>query len=191
MLTNTTPNTTSNEQMPPHSHGYGGNSLARTLASNEAGARYGLTRPASILNIAAAVVRNSALEVKGMAIATGKQAKVLNQELKGSDRHKLGLIDAINHSMIAADPAVLMEWARLCGVAVVHIPPVGLVDDIELMTSYSQFMKEVGDVAEQLNATLADRRVTAAEVDRMKKESRDVIQSLYSFITRLEALKED
>lgn len=194
MLTNT-PNQAQHDHILPPSQainaGYVGTSLDRTLAANKAGTSYGLTRPASILSIAEKVVTHSPNGLKGMAISTLSTAKSLDNQLKGRERHKLGLIDAINHSMIAGDYAVLMEWARLGGLAVVHLPPVGLVDDIELMTSFSQFMKEVGDVAEQLNSTLADRRVTAAEVGSMNKEAREVIQSLYGFIARLETLIED
>jgi hypothetical protein len=185
MLTNTTP-----RQDDPEYRGIFGR-LDRTLATNEPRANYGLTRPGSILNIAAGVVRNSNFGIKAMAIATGKKSNVLNNELSGCDRHKLGLIDAINHSMIAGDYSVVMEWARLGGLSVVHLPPVGLVDDIELMTCYAQFMKEVGDVAEQLNETLADRKVTASEAEKVNKEAREVIQSLYCFLTRLEALIEE
>lgn len=187
MLTKTTPNSTKsfNAQI------MGRTSLDRTLATNEPMTGYGLTRPGSILQIATGVVRGFDGGAKALAIATGKPVKVLNNELCGSERHKLGLIDTINHSMIANDYSVCMEWARLGGFAIIKPPCLGLVDDIELMTSYSRFMKEVGDVAQQLNDTLADRKVTLAEAQAMVKEAHEVVSALFAFIARINSLVED
>lgn len=178
-------------KMPLLKMAFSPTSLDRTLAANKPKTGYGLTCPSAILNIADFVVKNSTLKVKGMAIATHKTAAVLRNELNGCERHKLGLIDAINHSMIADDYAVLIEWARLGGLGVVHLPCVDSVDDIELMNSYARFIKEVGDLSKCLDDTLADRKVTAAEMTVMNKEAREVIQGLYSFIANLESRIED
>lgn len=120
----------------------------------------------------------------------GYSRGVLSAQLKNAERHKFGLLDAYQQSVAVNDPAVPKAWCAQFGLATVQIPTPECIGDVSLMCSFSAFIKEMGDVCEQFNQTMADNRVESHEVDAMRKQAMELINALMLLIMRLEALQE-
>jgi len=111
----------------------------------------------------------------------------VNPNVAGS---KFGLLDAARVMSATYDYSILHALGMHLNHTCIYLGDYAGVADAELLETYANFHREVGDMAKEVSAALADRVVTHDEVQRIKKEGAEMIRMHFAFIARLEAIAE-
>lgn len=127
--------------------------------------------------------------LSGLSERLGKSVKTLSNELNpGQTRHKLGLGDAVELMRITRNYKPLQAVAAALNHTVVYLGDVSATSDTELLNTYAEWHREIGDVAREVAAALQDGLIEREEYLRVRKEGMEQIHVFFQFLARLEAL---
>lgn len=113
-----------------------------------------------------------------------------NKVNPNQETHHLGLIESIPIQLIAEDYRILRAYAHTLNHVVIPAVHITNVPDVELLTMYARFHKELGEMSGELARALEDRRITANELRNIRKEGLEAVTVFYELMARLEAVCE-
>lgn len=127
----------------------------------------------------------------GVALA-GKVGMVagtlLNKANPGQDA-QLTLRESVPLQLVAKDFRILFSYAAVLN----HFPPIPFADfsdtsNADLIELITRFHADIGKADEAVHKALSDKRITKADVDRVRKRFLEAQQAGHEFLARLEAL---
>lgn len=126
---------------------------------------------------------------KALGPKLGIQSGTLSNMANPDQAHKLGLLESIPLQLMAKDFQILYAYSTELG----HLPPVPYVDftktsDADLICLLSRFHADIGKSMEALNEALQHKRITHADVERVRKGLLESQQAGHELLCRLEAL---
>jgi regulatory protein CII len=127
-----------------------------------------------------------------LAPKINKSATSLCHEVNpNSETHKLGLLDAVRLLKLTDTSMLLQNICQVLGYTLVPVRKFEGCSDIEVLTMYAQWHKELGDVSQEVSAAFADGKLTAKEYSKILKEGLEAGAAFHSFLSRLEAIMDD
>lgn len=126
-----------------------------------------------------------------LAPRLGMNPGTLANKVNPLQEHELTLTESVQLQIAASDYRILTAYAGVLGHAVYELPTTGDLGDVELLTRYTEYHAKVGAQAGEIRRALADRRVTAVEVDAIKDAFRSVIGAGLALLARFDALVDD
>ena len=124
------------------------------------------------------------------AVLSKAPHSILNEVNPNVAGSKFGLLDAARVMSATYDYSILHALGMHLNHTCIYLGDYAGVADAELLETYANFHREVGDMAKEVSAAIADRVVTHDEVQRIKKEGAEMIRMHFAFIARLEAIAE-
>ena len=130
--------------------------------------------------------------IRELSRTIGKAPHTLANEINPSmPTHKLGLFDAITLLSLIKDPLPLMAIASVLDHTIIPLRDFSHTSDTELMSAYTQWHAEIGDVARELATALENERIGLEEYQRILREGLAQVQKFFAFMARLESLIDD
>jgi len=139
------------------------------------------------------LVHDTLGQTSTLARLIGKKPNSLSNEvsLNPTSQAKLGLEDSIRLQQITQDFRILHAYASALNHSVIPLGGFVGVSDIELLNSYANWHREIGDVAIAVSKALEDKRITRSELKRIRREGMEQVQAFMVFLARAEALCDD
>ena len=129
---------------------------------------------------------------KALSLKLGKSANTLSNELNSSmPGHKLGLADAIALMHLAKNYSPLQAIAATLNHTITHLGEFSSTGDVELLSAYADWHREIGKVAREVSLTLSDGSIQRSDYHRILQEGIGQVQAFFEFLARLEALVDD
>lgn len=126
-----------------------------------------------------------------LAPKVGMNAGTLsNKANPAMEEHKLGLLESVPIQRITDDFRILAAYAWALDHAVVPVGDFARCSDLELLDLYTRYHAEIGQTANSVREALAQPRVRAADVAKVRRELIEDMQAGMAFLARLEALAE-
>lgn len=89
-------------------------------------------------------------------------------------------VDLINCNYEVAE-----YFAAKCNAIVFKLPDIEVGDDIGLLDGFMDIMREIGEIATEFQAAMADKKITRAEMIRIAKEISDAQSKLLAWQARV------
>ena len=125
----------------------------------------------------------------GLGPLIEKAGTTLSHEVNpNSDKHKLGLVDAVRLLKITESSVLLQQICQVLGYTLVPIRKFEGCSDIEVLTMYAKWHKEIGDVGQEVSAAFLDHKLTYREYANILREGIEANAAFHAFLSRLEAL---
>jgi len=115
-------------------------------------------------------------------------ATLSNQVNAKQTTHKFGLEDSIYVQLRTHDFGILLQYAAALGHTVVPVGDFNGVSDMELLTLYSEWHAELGDVNKAVKKAFADGKLKRKEFKRIEKEYIEAVAAGQVFLSRCRAL---
>ena len=122
-----------------------------------------------------AVYDHKALEASALAIGITHQT--LSKKLNPDEPAQLSLLQAAAIEQFLDSDALAECFAARRRGLFVKLPPPSLTADASLVKAYAELVREFSEATRSFSEMLADGRVDAAEVERFRKELRDIYTS--------------
>ncbi len=144
-------------------------------------------------NVMAAAHRTVHHAIKGGAETLAPElgitpATLSNQVNYKQAGHKFGLEDSIYIQLRTHNFETLLQYAAALGHTIVPIGDFSGVSDIELLSVYSEWHAELGDVNKAVKKAFKDGKLTRKEFDRIEKEYIEAVAAGQVFLSRCRAL---
>jgi len=123
-----------------------------------------------------------------LAPMVGMNPGTLSNKVNPLQEHPLTLGESVQLQAVTGDYRILHAYAAVLGHAVYQLPESTDIGDIELLTRYAEFHARLGKQSSEIRRTLADGRVTAAEVELIEAAFHDVICTGLALLARFHAL---
>jgi hypothetical protein len=104
------------------------------------------------------------------------------------ETHHLSVDEAVAIQATSGDCRILEAEEAVLGRVVVALGDFAKTSDVELLELYARLHAELGDMAREIQAALADRRITPREWRRIDAEMQQVVQALFELRARLQGL---
>ena len=115
----------------------------------------------------------AAADILGKGKSTVARWQSINDEDYSMPIDAVAALEAVTHGT-AGHPQVTRELCRLAGGVFVPLPDPDIADEC-LRGGVMQISTELGDVARELNAALADGRISPREREAVQREIQDLI----------------
>ncbi|MBA1147410.1 phage regulatory CII family protein [Ectothiorhodospiraceae bacterium WFHF3C12] len=126
-----------------------------------------------------------------LAPLVGMNAGTLsNKADPGMDSHQLTVRQAVAISHATKDARILHAQARALGFVCIPCGDYSGLSDLELLDSYAEWHAEIGQTAQAVRDAIADRRISAEEVRKVRRELYEDMARGFEFLARLESLQE-
>lgn len=127
-----------------------------------------------------------------IARVTGRRLGVILNELNPTNAsHKVGLIDSLYYQAILNDYHPFEACATALGFSLTRLANLSGISDVELLTTYADWVADLADVHRTVAVSLADQRVTHREYQRVYTEFHDSVGKGIEFLRRLKSVVED
>ena len=121
-------------------------------------------------------------------------ASVLSNKVNPhNETHHLTVNESVTLQAITQNFSILHACANVLGFVCVPIPTEELQDtsDMELLTVWAEWQAEAGETAQEIRNALKDKKITQAELKKIKKEVFEDIAREMEMLQRLEAVAEE
>lgn len=137
------------------------------------------------------LVHNIERGATGLAPLINKSASTLSHEVNPqSNCHKLGLLDAVRLLKVNSSSNLLETLCTVLGFTLIPVRKFEGCSDIEVLTMYAQWHKEIGDVSHAVSEAFLDGELTHKEYGKILREGMETNAAFHSFLSRLEAIME-
>lgn len=124
---------------------------------------------------------------RGLAPAVGMNAGTLNNKADPAmGTHQLTVRQAIAIQLATRDHRILATEAMQLGCTVVPVADYSNLTDLELLDSYAEWHREIGETAAAIREAISNRRVSHAAVNKVKREIFEDTSRALAFLQRLE-----
>lgn len=123
---------------------------------------------------------------QSLAPRMGKSATSLSHEVTCTGTAKLGLLDAAKITMLTGDLRILQAFAANQGQMLVPLPHLEAMSD-DSMLRLADAAREFGEMCTAVASTLADGVITDNELERIDRESGELIASVHALRESLAA----
>lgn len=103
---------------------------------------------------------------------------------------KLGVIESVTMQLVANDFQILHAYNAVLGHCAWRLPADSRAGDVEVLDAYAAMHEQSGRMALAIREALADRRITPAEVARIRSHFHAEVRAGLELLARLEALAE-
>lgn len=141
----------------------------------------------NLLDAAYHVVSDYPGGAHSLAPRMGKAMSTLSHELTSSGTAKLGLMDAEKITTLTGDLRILAAFAANCGQMIVPLPHVPHADAEDCMKRLAATVNEFSQLMGEVSASLADGSISDNEMERIDRESGELIASLHHLREALSA----
>ena len=104
------------------------------------------------------------------------------------ETHHLTVDEAIVIQNATGNCAVLNAEAMALNRICIELADFSGSSDVEILTAYAKYHAELGETAKAIAAALEDGRLTKREVDKIRLEGFQDMQTFFALLHRLEAL---
>ena len=111
-----------------------------------------------------------------------------NKANPGMELHQLSLRESVPLQNHAKDYRILHSYSYSLGHASYPLGDFKTTSDVELLDLTLKFVKEVGDVSEELRKSLADGDITQSEFNRIDKQMCEAVQAMAELRCRVKGL---
>jgi hypothetical protein len=120
-----------------------------------------------------------------LAPRLGMRPATLSNKANPLCEHELKLSESIPLQLIAVNFSILHAYASALGHCAVRLPDSDQVGDTALLDAYCSMHAELGEFAEDMRQALADNRVSADEIARMRKAFDSTVRAGLSVLHRV------
>lgn len=125
---------------------------------------------------------------KALKISAGTFSNEVNPE---QETHKLGLRRAVAMTVVSRDFRILHAFADAAGHLAIPKPDLADVSNEDLLDLFLSSAKEGGEFAAAVQEALRDKRLSAADLERLRIEANQYAASVLEIVARVEGLSRD
>lgn len=127
-----------------------------------------------------------------LAALTGMNAGTLSNKVSPAcPTHHLGNKEAVMIQHVAQDFRILYACAQVLNHVCIPLADHSAASDLEILEAYTTLHREIGETAAAIHDALSDRRITRAEVERIRREGYEDAQAFFELLSRLEAIVDE
>lgn len=142
----------------------------------------------AVLDAAFRMVHRSPGGAVSLAPRIGKNPATVSHEVAGKAGCKLGLVDAVNMSVLTGDPEVLNVFAAEMGYLLVPMPEC-LPEGQDAMHRVSKMAREFADVVTVVVDAASDGVVTDNELASVEREWGELVASGQHVLAKLRSMR--
>lgn len=129
--------------------------------------------------------------IPALSVRMGMSPNVLQNKVNPTqEHHKLTLSEAVRMQALTGDVRILHAMASELGHVAVPVLGYEGVSDMELLDGYMDSITALGEFTAAFQLSIADGRVTPAEMARMEGLSYELIQRHLALMMRLRGMAE-
>lgn len=126
-----------------------------------------------------------------LAPRLGKSPATLCHEVAGSDRAKLGLVDAAKITQLTGDLRVLYAFAEICGHMCIPLPQTDGMATDGVMLELAQASERFAGMCREVAHGMADGRISDNELDAIERVRGELLTELAQLGESLRQLNEN
>jgi hypothetical protein len=135
-----------------------------------------------VITAAANVAEDFPGGARALAGAIDRNATTFSHELSETGAAKLGLRTAVKMTIRSKDLRILNAFAAECGCMVLPLPEAMAVEGDDSMQLVSKLMAELNDTVQAYVGALVDGKVSANEVNEIKRQGGELQVALQQLI---------
>jgi len=127
----------------------------------------------------------------GIADITGMKASSVQNKANRTEEFANFNIKEMRSLMLATnDFRMLKVMNQVCGFIAVELPSIEYPADSDLVNAHIDVVTELGEATGEMKRALNDKKLTQAELRKVKKEFHDVIEKVYGLFSVLDGMAE-